>query len=280
MKKIETAQITDISQGIGEAIQREFGNGLIVPEQSIVSEQVLYEGMVPYPANPNILLVPTGQNMAELAARPGQVFGLLTDGQVRPAVVTARSTAECLDLTYLAPPDVRLHGSEADFDTINPLNPVVNPMWAMLLKQAAAVQDRRVGATHDPNASMGTEIGHSVLAATAIKRPEVLDVGHAVHGWTESGAGIAGAVTDTSIGLYDFKLSSGERRVGEHTATIQSTERTYLLQIPELNRAMEELESVSSADLTVGLGLVALQTQLETGTHTLQKRLIDTMARL
>jgi hypothetical protein len=279
MKTIETNRITDTAHAIGEAARNKLGGQIYTPGQEIRRSAVAYDGMVPYPANPNVLLVPTATNMQKLAANPGSVFGYVSGGRVRPAVVTARSTLDTLDITYLAPPG-ETQETEADFDQINPKNPVVNPTWAMLLKQASAVQDRRVGASHDPNRSMGLEVGHSVLATAALKRPGILRGGHAVHGWTESDSGIAGAVTRRSIGLYDFNLSSGNRQVGEHTATIRSGDTAYLLQIPELDQAIDELAEVSAADLTIGLGLVAVQTQVEASPSQLQDRLLGTIAQL
>lgn len=279
MKTIETNRITDTAQAIGEAAQRQLGGQIYTPQQEIRRAVITYNGMIPYPANPSILVVPTAMNMRQLARNPGNVFGFISDGKVRPAVITPRSTPEALDITYLAPP-LNVQGTEADFDQINPRSPTVNPMWAMLLKQASGVQDRRVGASHDPNKSMGLEVGHSVLAMTGLKRPDILRSGHAVHDWTESNAGIAGTVTDPSIGLYDFNLYGGNRRVVEHTATINSVDAAYLLQIPELDQAMDSLARVSASELTVGLGLVALQTQIGASPRQLQDRLLETMAQL
>lgn len=279
MKTIETNRITDTAHAIGEAAQRQLGGQIYTQQREIQSAIVAYDGMVPYPANPNVLVVPTATNMHKLAGNPGSVFGFISGGKVRPAVITPRSTAEALDVAYLAPP-LSMQGTEADFDQINPKNPAVNPMWAMLLKQASAVQDRRVGASHDPNKSMGLEVGHSVFATAALKQPSILAAGHAVHGWTESNLGIAGAVTDPSIGLYDFNLYGGNRQVVEHTATIHSGDTAYLLQIPELDQAMNELAEVSAPELTVGLGLVAVQTQIEASPRQLQDRLLGTMAQL
>lgn len=279
MKTIETNRITDTAQAISEAAQRQLGGHIYTPQHEIQRAAVAYDDMVPYPANPNVLVVPTAMNMQTLAANPGSVFGYVSGDKVRPAVVTARSTPDALDITYLAPqPNVL--GTEADFDQINPINPEVNPIWAMLLKQASVVQDRRVGADHDPNKSMGLEVGHAVFATAALKRPDILEAGHAVHGWTISSTGIAGAVTDRSIGLYDFNLNSGNRQVVEHTATISSGDIAYLLQIPELDQAMNKLAKVSASELTVGLGLVAVQTQIEESPRQLQKRLLTTMAQL
>jgi hypothetical protein len=279
MRTVETNQIIDVAQHVGEVVRRQLGGALHIPALSMENRAYTYNGMVPYPANPNILVVPTNQNMQSLAASAGVPFGLLVGRRIRPAVITPRSTANLLDVAYLIPPP-SVQGTAADFDQINPRNPVISATWPMFLKQAAAVQDRRVGVNHDPLKAMGRELGHSVLATVALKRPEVLSAGHAVHGWTDSQQGIAGAVTDRSIGLYDFRLRDGDRHVGEQTTTITAADTAYLLKIPELDQAMRELEGLSAADLTVGLGLVAVQSQIQVNPAALQSRLMATMGRL
>ncbi len=278
MKTIETKPITDAALAIGEAAKG-LGEQIYTPQQEIQPATVAYDEMTKFPANPSILVVPTAKNMQKLAANPGSVFGFFWGGKVRPAVITSRSTPDRLDVTYLAPPP-GVQGTGADLDRINLVKPKVEPLWAMLLKQASAVQDRRVGARHDPNKSMGLELGHAVLATASLKQPHILTGGHAVHGWTESNAGIAGAVTDRSIGLYDFNLYSGNRQVCERTAAISSADEAFLLQIPELDQAMDELAGVSASKLTVGLGLVAVQTQIGADPLQLQGRLLETMEQL
>jgi hypothetical protein len=119
-----------------------------------------------------------------------------------------------------------------------------------------------------------------VLAVAALKRPDILSDGHAVHGWTEGDTGIAGAVTDRTIGLYDFSLDGGNRPVSERTATISIRDTAYLLQIPELDQAMRDLAEVPASVLTVGLGLVAIQTQTKDEPCRLRAKLLETMEQL
>lgn len=293
--RLNPNNVIDVAESFAGLVKAEFGYNiaphaaevtvevdsvLIVPEISIENGP-LYKGMRPYPANPDITIVPTNLNMLELAVGNGsdapKVFGVMVNGVVRPGVVTARSSADELDITYLQ----SIAGRGLDIDRIDPKNPIINPDWAILLKQAASVQDKRVGAGHHaPDKPMGTELGHAVLATASLKRPGLLSQGHAVHEWTEGQTGIAGATTDPSIGLYDFKVRDGQISTREATMTITANDTAFLLKIPELDASLQKLAEVSGADLTVGLGLVAVQSLTDAVPGQIQKQLLTTMGRL
>jgi len=281
MRTIEMNHIADTSQRVGDAVRQRLGGALYTPSTLRAERSTtIYSGMQRYPKNPDVLLVPTQQNMQALSEGNNgyqpKVFGLMVGKVVRPAVITSRSSAQCLDITYLAP----RRSGQAGLDAINPEKPEVKPIWAMLLKQAAAVQDRRVGATHNAAQSVAREAGHALLATAAIKDPRVVQGGHAVHDWTSSRGGIAEAVTGESLGLYDFSLRDGQRATGEFTATITADKANYLLKIPALDRAVEALSELSPADLSVGMGLVALQTQTNATPDALQGQLLARMEAL
>ncbi len=295
MKRLDTNNVLEIAYTIGDAVHTKFGvtlasnvehadqlnheTALKTPEQAIAPQTgPLYNGMQQYPANPEILIVPTKLNMKELSSNNGsdspKVFGVLVDGVIRPGVITARSTAQELDIAYLK----STAGRGLEIDQIDPRNPVINPDWGVLLKQAASVQDRRVGASHASDRPMGAELGHAVLATAELRSPGTLTQGHVVHEWTKGSGGIA--VATTSRGLYDFTVRDGFIRTREDYATVSEHQQVFLLKIPALDNVIERLTTVRGADLTIGLGLVAIKSQTGQSSQKLQTSLLATMEKL
>lgn len=282
---IETDRIVDqvkaVSDSVGSAVRREFGSDIYKPPLTVEHSGAVaeYKEMQRYARNPDVVVIPTAENMKVLSEAPSTAFGVVAEGRVRPGVITARSTAGQLDITYLVPRQKELIGTEFDFTQIDPQNPLIDPSWAMLLMQAGAVQDRRVGADHAAGQPVATELGHVVLSTAAVKIPDLLNTSaHPVHAWTAGASGIAGAAT--ARGLYDFKGRNGTVAVEEATMTIRAGSAGFLLKIPELDQAMEGFNNIDPGNLTAGVGLVALQSQLNVDAASLQVQLVSIMRRV
>ncbi len=270
MKTIELNQIADTGKAFQAKAAAEFGANETAPSIIIATKQELFvAGLTGVGASermPGSRIIPIAQNLARLSANPGRVFGVMRDKSLFPAVVTNRSTSDKLHLTYLA-------GVE---DVLDPANPALTDTQKALLIKTKALQDPRLGTHAADGNGVGGEFGHQQLGMIGVLNPKLLSGAHPVHGWTESGGGIAGAVTNPTNGsLYDVTLRDGVREIREPSVIL--TEGVLID-----HKAFHEVDTfelgATPQEFAAGLGVIALGSRL--GSSNVEARAMEALKHL
>lgn len=256
MKNISIAQINEVGSAVAERASREFGaqapggtDRLVVPRGLDISKM---NGVRTDPRLQGSYLIPVGTNVAALA-QSKVAYGLKVGGAIRPAVVTSRSQGEYLHVTYLDGPA----------DILNPYEPTLTDFQASLCKKILNLQDPSVGRDHADGVGVGSEFGHQQLGLAGVRKPNLLQGFHAVHDWAASDTGIADMVTSEELAVYDVHLASGAvRQVRERSMWLNGGVLVYNETMALTDRKLSVLEP---QEFALGLGVVALASQLEVG---------------
>lgn len=263
MKRIELSKIADSAALLDQSITREFGS-ITLPSVVKLSEFDAVNALTTTQNQrfPGSTLIPLAQNIDVLTNGivTGRSFGvLLGNGRVYPGIITERTVPGELHVTYL------------QSDPLDPRDMKLSRLQHVVLGGGLAMQNPTVG-THgiDTTRGVAAELGHTYLGLKAVTDPTVmasLSQGqHVVHEWTGRPSGIAPAVTKHTsgvAGMFDVRTDSGVRRVQFEDITLRGTDRAMLIDHPVFHESSEAvMDDIDSSKLTLGLGIVAAQTQL------------------
>lgn len=246
---------------------KEFGGPIAAPE--LVVPAISEEGLQTIRGHellPQANLVPLGTNFKRLLQMPHKGFGLLhIEGGVRrlyPAVITARTTADKLHVTYIPDHVVLPDNAEQNIDDTGE-DVTLSALQKKLLSSARGIQNRDVGTEHSHGTAIKavTEIGHTAMVLRSLTdeatMQDIQTGTHAVHTWSEEEAGIASRLTERNKhtpGSFDMDTTYGRRNISLPTIVLEPTTPNVLL----VSHPAFELPEVEDPKIIfVGLGLVA-----------------------
>lgn len=288
MNKELIEQATTATANLDELSAKEFGSPVVAKE--LVVPTVNDEGLQVIKGHellPQAALVPLGVNFDALTRRINKGFGILmvVDGvrKLYPCVITSRTAADSLSVTYLPDNIVLPKDSDQNIDD-NGEDRTLSEVQKKVLSGARGIQDRRVGTEHSHStvAKAVTEIGHTAMALRALTDEETMyGIGtgvHVVHEWSEDQHGIASKLTqrdEDKPGVFDIQTTNGPRNISLPTLELKQNTPDVVL----VSHSAFELPEVVETKIMIGLGLVAAKQYYGSETA-LQDRMLRTMERI
>lgn len=285
MNKELLEQAAAVTANLDELSVQEFGSPIVAKE--LVVPTINDEGLQVirgHEALPQAALVPLGSNFNVLTQKIHKGFGIFTIvkgvRRLYPAVITSRTTAETLCLTYL-PDHIRLPSDQGQNIGEDGEDNTLSVIQKELLSSARGIQDRSVGTEHSHStvAKTVTEIGHTAMVLRALTDKgtvrSIQEGVHVVHEWSAEGAGIASKLTergDDKPGSFDMETRNGRRNISLPSIELKPNTPNIML----VSHGAFELPKIANTKIMIGLGLVAAQ-QYHRSEAALKDRMLSIM---
>lgn len=285
MKHIELGRITEQGHRISERIESEFGS-LRAPEtqvRSCLSRRDFVQSLRrdrPPQTSEEVSCIPLDEaNMAMLTSPDavGRMFGIMGSRKIiHSGIITDRTKPGELHFTRLT------EGGGVAIQAFRG----VDTRGRIMVEIGGLIQHPAVGtAAADADRGTASEIGHTVQGLSALTDPALLQAlktgDHWVHGWAASD-GIAAAITNRPAGSSTFAVQTDAGLIENGflpEIMVEHSCRSLLLVDHE--SITDEAESarlgVSTAELAVGMGSLAAQSQLGQHGSSFETYLMRTM---